>query len=381
MDFSALLFVPAFVGAVLVGFLFVLVTAHYYLTVLESTGEGSQSVTWTNEPIVECWWKVWYLVWLVGLWFGPAYIVGRVLTAGTDQAWQRLAVPLAMIWLCYPVSQLSSLAASTMWLPLLPDVLLRLLQKPVTVLGFYFLSGGVITLFGLAFHWVFRTADDWHWLVIGAPLLVVSVLLYARLLGRLAFALRFTRDLMARKTTKGKPKSPTKHAIDEVIPTLRQTDELPPIPIDREDEELLGYQTFIDDDPPPPRKKRLRAELVEHDTNRDQPSESRPAVTPKSRFFEEDDEDAPPKPYELRPEIEAPPQEDTVALLQPRADELALLSRQDEPRQPKRVWDIALVAFLVQPGTLVAIVYATVLCMGTGTLIRIARLFYPASGQ
>ena len=151
MDLRAVIFVPALAGSVIFGFLFALFAAHYYLTAMQSTGSGSRDVVWVSEPILDHFWKVFYLAWLIGLWLGPAYLIGQAYTAGSDSAWLRLAVPLAVFWLCYPVSQLSSLGGSTIWLPLHPDVFGRLAQKPGVVLGFFALSAAVLAVFGVAF--------------------------------------------------------------------------------------------------------------------------------------------------------------------------------------------------------------------------------------
>src|SRR5438874_3371049 len=184
MDLRAVIFVPALVGSVIAGFVFLLFAAHYYLTVLEGTGAGAKEVTWISEPILDNAWKVVYLGWLVGVWLGPAYFIGRAVTAGSDSAWLKLAVPLFVFWVCYPVSQLSSLSASTIWLPLAPDVFHRLAQKPTVVLGFLALSAATLALFGAGFRWAFLTEGRWDLLFIGAPLVVVSGFLYARLIGR-----------------------------------------------------------------------------------------------------------------------------------------------------------------------------------------------------
>ena len=50
MDLRAVIFVPALVGSVIAGFVFLLFAAHYYLTVLEGTGAGAKEVTWISEP-------------------------------------------------------------------------------------------------------------------------------------------------------------------------------------------------------------------------------------------------------------------------------------------------------------------------------------------
>src|SRR5690242_20287062 len=205
MDLRAVIFMPALAGAVILGFVFVLYISNYYLTVLEGTATGAKEVTWFSEPILDNFWKLWYMLWLFGLWLGPGYLLARFATAGTESTWLRLWLPVAIIWLLYPVSQISSLSASTIWLPLTPDVFARLAQKPSIVLGFYGLSIPVLALAAIAFRWTFLTKGDWELLFVGAPLLILSAFLYARLIGRLAFLLKFTKSLFRTKKKK-KPK-------------------------------------------------------------------------------------------------------------------------------------------------------------------------------
>src|SRR5207248_872812 len=128
MDLRAVIFMPALAGAVILGFVFLLFMCHYFLTVLEGTGAGAKEVTWINEPMTDNFPKLVYLGWLVGIWLGPAYFIGRVATGANASPWINLAIPILVLWVVYPISQMSSLSASTMWLPLVPDVFVRMLQ-------------------------------------------------------------------------------------------------------------------------------------------------------------------------------------------------------------------------------------------------------------
>ena len=65
MDLRAVIFVPALVGAIICGFVFLMFASHYYLTVLESTATGAKDVTWLSEPITDNFWKPFYLAWLL----------------------------------------------------------------------------------------------------------------------------------------------------------------------------------------------------------------------------------------------------------------------------------------------------------------------------
>lgn len=379
MDFRAVIFVPALVGGVIFGFVFLLFAAHYYLTVLESTGAGAKHVTWVSEPITDHFWKLAYLLWLVGLWLGPAYIVGRTMTVGTGDHWLRLAVPLAVIWLCFPVSQLSSLSASTIWLPLVPDVFVRLAQKPGVVFGFFLLSAGVLAVFGVGFRWAFQTDGEWHLLFVGAPLMVVAGLLYARLIGRLAYALRFTRGLFPeKKKKKTKPEAKPKQPTDDVMmPTIRQPEELPPI--QTTEGELIGYNILMEDEALKPPRKRVRAEVVEAENDTESPvqSTSSPLPLDPDRGIPDDEETT--NPYELHPAEGMTAEELPEQLVNPRADELALLDRRDAPRKSKQVWGPDLLAFMAQPETILAVVIASGFCVVVGAMVRIARDFNPTA--
>jgi hypothetical protein len=324
------------------------------------------------------------MLWLFGLWLGPGYLLARFATAGTDSTWARLWLPVAIIWLLYPVSQLSSLSASTIWLPLTPDVFARLAQKPAITLGFYALSIPVLALAALAFKWAFLTKGDWELLFVGAPLLIVSGFLYARLIGRLAFLLRFTRSLVrAKKKKKPKPDAEPQSAEEpEPKPSPVQTRELPPI--NTLDGELTGYDVKYDEEETPP--KRMKAEVIEDDAPATRPkSRAKPPPLPKRRpeTSEErarawdDEEDDEPTAYDMR-EAEVVPRDNTPKeIVKPKEEEMRLLSRDDVPKKPKIAWGAELLVFLGQPGTLSAIVIATALCVMVGVMVRVARDFNP----
>lgn len=382
-DLGAVIFVPALAGSVIFGFVFALFAAHHYLTAVQSTGSGARDVVWSNEPILDHFWKVFYLAWLIGLWLGPAYLIGRAATAGTDSAWLKLAIPLGVFWLCYPISQLSSLSASTIWLPLHPDVLGRLAQKPGAVLGFYLISAAVLAVFGVAFKWVFLTAGQFELLFVGAPLLVTSGLVYGRMIGRLAFALAFTKSLMARRK-KRKPEraeEPVRSRAEveraEEGVGFRQPSELPPIQTPDEGP-LTGYDVRSDDEPVEAKKprRRVRAEAVDGG-----PGEARsrePAKPKRDRSREWPDEDE--APYGVNaPEVE-PERRAPVEVVKPSATEMRLLSRDDDAQRPKEVWSPQLLRFLAQAETLSVVAVLSGMCVAVGLVIRIARMFNPVAG-
>ncbi len=273
MNLDALIFIPALVGSVICGFVFLVFAAHYYLTVLEGTAAGAKEIPWQSEALTANFWKVFYLGWLLGLWAGPTYLIGRAVAPG-DQ-WVKLAVALLAMWALYPVSQLSSLSASSVWVPLNLDVFARLAQKPAVTAGFFALTLPVFALGGLAFKWAFLTKGDLPFLFVGVPVLVFAAMLYARLLGRLAFALMFTKDLLKRKKKKAKSLDATPPASVEPVPAAVDLGD--PRPINTPDGELDGYNVLIADDPPAP-KKRVKAQVVD-----DEPEAQRVPEKPAPR--------------------------------------------------------------------------------------------------
>ena len=399
MNLDAVIFVPALTGSVIVGFVFLMFAAHYYLSVLEGTAAGAREIPWEGDAITNNFTKVFYLAWLMGLWAGPAYFVGRAIASGSDAAWIKLAAPLLVIWVVYPLSQLASLSASSVWVPMNLDVFARLAQKPLVTIGFFALTLPVFALIGIAFKWAYMTRGEFPLLFAGVPLLCFAVLLYARLLGRLAFALMFTKNLFKRKKKKKPKNEPAKSdadtEFDEPAPAPLQPSEM--APINTPDGELAGYNVLMADDPPAP-KKRVKAVIVEDDPPPELepplrfapeppplPPLQSPPRRPKSdrpleraRTWTDDDDDS--TPYGVNPSEVKDDERIPAEVVKPRADEMALLDRRDAPKPPKVVWSVELLAFLLQPGTISALVVMSGLGVLAGVFVRVARAFDPTLG-
>ena len=378
---EAIIFVPALAGSVIFGFVFALFAAHHYLTVLQSAGAGAKDVAWPAEPILDQFWKVFYLAWLIGLWLGPAWLLAAAMISPGDPRWFRFAIPLAVFWIFYPVSQLSSLGGPTIWLPLHPGVIERLIRKAAVLPGFFLLSGVVLGVFGLAFYLTFF-APGIIWLIVGSILLVLTGFVYASLVGRLAFAIVFTKSTLGKLGKRKKKRSRQvvpESSSSEVDPERRdepvQPSSLPPIETPDEGP-LTGYDMVVDSVQPRVRR-RVVAEVIrdEHGDAFPLLDEPKPAPVLESGPSEpEEDED---RPYDVNdPEVEpderAPPE-----VVQPSEMEMKLLSRDDAARPPKRVWSPDLVAFLVQPGTVSVVLLLSAMCFAVGGMVRIAREFNP----
>lgn len=365
MALNAFIFVPALVACVILGSLFAAYSAQHYMNVLQGTASGAKHIASPAEPLVDNLWKMVYMLWMIGLWLGPAWFLGLAF-AKSDVPWMRYALPLAVFWLFYPFSQLSSLSGPSIWLPFHHDVFGRMARKPGVVLGFLFLSGLTLVLIGFGFHWTF-IAEGLVYLAIGCPLLVVAALIYARLLGRLAFALMYTRSILSRKKKKkrtaGSPAA--EQPENDPEPAFIQPSELPPIQTPDEGP-LTGYDIRFEATP----RKRVRAEST---SVKEKPEPPRPPKHPM-----DDDED---QPYgvhepEVKSEERAP-----AEIIKPSEMEMKLLNRDDAPRPPKQVWTPELMGFLFQPEMLSAIGLLTTLCLLFGGVVRIAREFNPVRGD
>jgi hypothetical protein len=295
---------------------------------------------------------------------------------------------------------MSSLSATSIWYPLVPDVFARLVQRPIVTIGFLLLSIPVLALFAVGFKWSFLTEDAWSLLFAGAPLMVIAAMMYARLIGRLGFALRFTKSLFPEKKKKkvkasAESSSSNEEKTEEVF---TQPSDLPPINTPY-DGELSGYDVRFEDDPAPRPKKRLKAEVVETEAEPEAvahpPAEPEPEMEPRPRrkpprsgeieksrvWTEEDDKES--TAYDVHDADGIAPElaEKVVKIhAEQLEEETKLLRRDDVPKKPKVIWGPELFAFLAQSGTLSAIIIASGLCFMTGTMVRIARMFNPVAG-
>jgi hypothetical protein len=177
--------------------------AHCYMVVVQGTTAGIDRVEWPDEPVYDWLWQALWVGWLVFIWIGLAAAVNRILirSGQEDPSAMRLFVLMAgALWLCFPVSLLSSLASSSRWVILSPSVLWRLLRLFPSVVLFYLLTGGLlaavqpILYLGLLTH-------AWYVLVLAAALGAAVLLIHARLVGRLAWLM----DQLDRKPA-AKPK-------------------------------------------------------------------------------------------------------------------------------------------------------------------------------
>jgi len=178
--------------------------AHSLLVVIEQTAVGFDRVVWPPERTMDWFWKPFYVFGLLALW--TALLAGVLVPLLPLEDAPALALTAALVWLLWPVSLLSSLSGSSRLLLLRWAVVRQLARCPRRTLAFY---GATLLLPwpALLTAWIavsgYRLAVQSLWtagldvlaeigtLLVGLPLagalLAASGLLYARLLGRLAW--------------------------------------------------------------------------------------------------------------------------------------------------------------------------------------------------
>lgn len=166
-----------------------LYVTNIFLTLVEATAAGNDEIAWPQAVgIFDGLENLFYLLWIAGwasLPLGGLWAVGRDVDLTSIWWWAFSLVPLVFL---FPVLCMCSLAASSRWFFLEARVLGGLLQRPKRWATFAFLS---------LLAWL--PAVVLGWLVVGrrqvgfAPLqglmTAVGILVYGRLIGRLAWLL------------------------------------------------------------------------------------------------------------------------------------------------------------------------------------------------
>lgn len=152
--------------------------------VLESTASGLDHV----EAWSEGGWKEWvphalYLGWIGSIPALVGYVAGLIAQRLDAPFWP---VTLAAVFVLYPIALLSALDANSVWVPLTKVVFKSLLVLWWGWIGFYLLTALIAAGLGALLYYGVPRLEVFAFLAV-APLLSASLLIYARLLGRLAW--------------------------------------------------------------------------------------------------------------------------------------------------------------------------------------------------
>ena len=201
---EAIIYMSMMVMQILVGLVVATYASHCFLVVVELTAAGNDEVRWPSDPMKDWLWKPFYLAWLLGPWIvfagiGASWVANRV-EIPKGHVFVALIVP--GLWLFFPISLMSSLSANSRWIIFRFSILKGLLRIPIALLGFY---ASTAVLLSLAAGSILLAGRWRSYLLMPIPAAIVgaSFLIYARLMGRLAWKL--TR--LTIKTTKPVPKA------------------------------------------------------------------------------------------------------------------------------------------------------------------------------
>src|SRR5262249_29997468 len=261
---TAIVFVPLLALTTIFAFGLWCYASHLFVNVTEETAAGNDIIVWDDGGFLDCFRGGILLRWLVAVWLVPASFVAGWATANLDVGGRPYAFTLIaflVFWLAFPLSLLSSMAAQSRFAIFHPELFQRLARRGFDVIIFYLLSGLIVAACVPLVPWLVTGNGYWPFLF-AAPLLALAVLLYARLIGRLACLARLTRIRRRKKKKKAKEKPTGGVAVNdpwEVPDEVRreeaargtgfvQPSELPPVDSPYEGE-ITGYDVNFADLP------------------------------------------------------------------------------------------------------------------------------------
>jgi hypothetical protein len=202
---NAILFVSFGAALVVVGTYSLGFAAHCYMVVVEGTAAGIDRIDWPDDPITDWLPRALWLVVLALVWLALAGVIDRILARAGVEAppgVRFFALAAGGLWLCFPISLLSALAAASRWIILSPRVLFRLPRILPSVLIFYLVTALLVGLVGLGLY-VGLMTRAWVVLPLACVLGGAVLLIHARLVGRLAWLLhRLEHGRTAAKSAK-----------------------------------------------------------------------------------------------------------------------------------------------------------------------------------
>jgi len=184
---SALMFFMALIATIITGIFFLACVGRALVVVVEDTAAGNEEATWPDEPFQDWILGVVVLVWLIAIWLAPYGLILRITKPAIIAEHPVLGVVIGAVvmWLFFPIGLLSSLASTNRWNPIHWRIILGMIRLAPSTLLFYACSFVIVAV----------SLATWIVAIIVFPLLVVpvgalvggaAILLYARLLGRLA---------------------------------------------------------------------------------------------------------------------------------------------------------------------------------------------------
>lgn len=233
---EVIVFVTTYVAALIMGVLLLSYTAYSFFVVVQDTAGGIDEVVWPGEPVGEWLGRGAVLAWLVLVWLAPLGMFLRAAAPGLfrDDPVAVLIAAGVILWLFFPIAVLSSLSGGSRWLFFRPKLLAGLARVAPMTLGFYAATALVVAA-PLAL-WYMALSSEGILIPVASAVGAAAVLIYARLLGRLAWKLNRLRPLRRRRS-----------------------------PAQKKEEPPAAASVSVEDPwaaPPPKRKKRKRPETI-----------------------------------------------------------------------------------------------------------------------
>ena len=354
---TAFIFVPLLVAAWMIGFVVTAHASHYFLTIVESSATATaknmswrghtfrewirDGVAWPDDLFVDYFAKTFYLAYMIGIWAGPAVLLGRLIAP--ESVWSLVIAGVAF-WILFPIGLLSSLASQSRWTPFWSGILVAFAKRPGKTLAFYALSAPVLAVLFLTFDLILLQSSKVTaiWAGVLSPIAVILFFVYARLLGRLGMIVSFTRPEV-QKPAKKKSKRPRRpvHAYDPNTRCFGPKEEIPDDPPPRaQPEDLPGIETPYDGI--------VTGYGVDYDGTKPL-IEERKAERP---IIPDDDEDLTPISVAPPPDVRGTDRERVAAeLAEPPEREIELYLR-ERPKEPANPYGVEAVTFLFDPKTI-----------------------------
>lgn len=335
---TAFIFVPLLAATAIVGGAVWFYASHVFVVITEETAAGNEVVNWDEEPMYDWLWQGLYIGWLVGVWLVPSLLLARLIALNVGPEWRVflfVIIAFGVFWGSFPLSLLSSMAAESRFSLLHLGLFERLAKRTSDVLLFFLLSGLIVGACVPLVIWLVD-GEGLISVVITGVLLALALILYARLMGRLACLARLTH-IRPRKKKKGKKARPPRGT------AIKDPWE---VPEEVEREQSARGVGFTQPRELPPLESPYDGELTGYDVSfQDLPREPEPVSIP-----------LPDEPLPVHePEVDAGPARSQLArqdvtAIQPDRLEMERLSRRKE-KLPKRPWTEGVWLFPLQPRT------------------------------
>jgi hypothetical protein len=266
-----------YIGSWLLGY-----AASWFLLVIDETTAGRNIIKlpWPSEPYRERVYKVGFLLFLSLVWLLPLFAFFHYTELPGSSQLQELLMVLTtgiVLWLMLPISLLSSLTSESYCEVFRWTVFRRLLQRRSAWLEFYgytfpLLFGCTLVtylaLFGWedlqdaaeasSLPWLSEAVRFWSWffvLPLTAVVAATTLLIYARLIGRLAWMMDFTDEEEEERSAIG-PVTPSAHlraehdVLEPVEEPVAVTNDVIPFAAEHEPELAIPLPQKVAPSPP-----------------------------------------------------------------------------------------------------------------------------------